>query len=92
MTVGQLIQKLKRLDPDMPVVIKPAGTRNFRDDFTELKPSDIIELKAKELYKMPYWGDQVYDASETCYEKTVQVLSLSGGTFFQRGSNEAKEK
>jgi hypothetical protein len=87
MTVGQLIQRLKKFDPDMPVVVKPKG-KSLQDDFTELKLSDIVELKVKEVFKNPYWGTQLYDASEGFREKPIKVLSLAGGTWFQRGSDE----
>jgi hypothetical protein len=88
MTVGQLIQRLKKLNPDMPVVIKPRRLKGLHDDFVELLVSDIVELKTKELFTKPYWGEQVYDASETTHERNTKVLSLSGGTWFQRGSDE----
>ena len=88
MTIAQLIQKLKRFDPDMPVVIKPSMGHNLPDDFYELKFSDLVELKTKPVYKDPFWENQVYDASETIKDRSAKVLSLSGGTHFQRGDEE----
>ena len=84
MTVKQLIQRLSRLDPDMPVVVKANGHK-LQDDFVDLKISDLVTLVTKELYTIPYWGGQVYDASEGNRERKTKVLSLSGGTWFQRG-------
>lgn len=89
MTVGQLIQRLKKFDPDMQVVVRPSG-KSLPDDFAELKLSDIVELKTKAVFKMPYWGEQIYDASEEIMERPVKVLSLSGGTYFQRGPYDRK--
>ena len=86
MTVAQLIQRLKRFDPDMPVVIKGRG-RSLPEDFLELKVTDIVELTTKEVFNQPYWGEQIYDASEGL-ERKSKVLSLSGGTWFQRGNND----
>lgn len=84
MTVGQLIQRLKRFDPDMNVVVKPKQGHNMVDDFVDIKVTDIVELKTKALYKTPFWGEQIYDASEAVHDRNDKVLSLSGGTVFQR--------
>lgn len=84
MTVGQLIQRLKKFDQDMPVVVKAKGPR-LHDDFVDLKIADILELKTKELFTQPFWGEQVYDASEGVMDRSKKVLSISGGTWFQRG-------
>lgn len=87
MTVGQLIQRLRKLNQDMPVVVRTKDN-NFLEDFTDLKAADIVELSTKEVFKQPYWGVQLYDASEGPKERPTKVLSLTGGTVFQRGSDE----
>lgn len=87
MTVGQLIEKLKKLNPDMPVVVR-AKSNGYVDDFKDLKLSDVVELNAKLVFSEPYWGEKLYDASEDIAGKKVKILSLSGGTFFQRSENE----
>jgi hypothetical protein len=89
MTIGQLIKRLQRFNPDIPVVLRNKG--NPPDDFVELRVSDIVELKTKEVFKNPFWGTQLYDASEGARERSTKVLSLSGGTNFQRGSDEPQD-
>jgi len=90
MTVGQLIQRLGRLNPDMPVVVKAKGA-SLAEDFIELRVSDMVELNTKEVFNNPHWQTQLYDASEGFRERPIKVLSLSGGTWFQRGNNENKD-
>lgn len=87
MTVGRLIERLKRLDPDMPVVVR-TGSKAFLDDFKDLNMSDIVELNAKLVFSEPHWQERLYDASESISDKKVKILSFSGGTPFQRGKDE----
>lgn len=90
MTVAQLIQKLKKFDPDMPVVIK-SGKVDLSEDFIDLTLSNLVELKTREVFKVPHWQTQLYDASEGLRERPTKVLSLSGGTLLQRGKNENED-
>lgn len=87
MTVAQLIKKLQSLDADMPVVIR-TPSKGFLDDFGDLNTSDLVVINTVRLFNEPYWGKQIYDASEGPRDNPVKVLSLTGGTVFQRGSDE----
>lgn len=89
MTVGQLIQRLKRFDVNMPVVVR-TKEHGMLEDFKDLSVSDIVELRTKEVFDESYQGVQIYDASEGPREKPIKVLSLTGGTLLQRGSYESK--
>ena len=85
MTVAQLIKKLQSMDPNLPVVVR-SGSTSFPDDFVDLNGSDLTVVSTKKLFNEPYWDQQIYDASEGI-QRPTSVLSLSGGSLFQRALN-----
>jgi hypothetical protein len=86
MTVGQLIKKLQSFDPDMPVVVRTPA-KNFPDDFGDLNASDVAVVATAKLFNEPYWGQQVYDASENpSSPRNTKVLSLSGPSTFDKAT------
>lgn len=87
MTVAQLIKKLQGFDPDMPVVVRTPA-KNFPDDFGDLNASDLAVVATAKLFNDPYWGNQIYDASENVHSpRNVKVLSLSGPSLFDKVRN-----